>query len=77
MGNVVLINNSPYFIWWKVRKYFKLPKISFLYYKLKENNHNLNPILNIEFKGLSYKFNINKILYESNPYISIIFFKKI
>lgn len=71
--------HNPLYHWWKVRKYFKFPKVSFYfrknytYLKIKKF---YNSILCIQFSALGWKNKYNQPRFMWNPFIKIILFKK-
>jgi hypothetical protein len=72
---------NPFNTWWKARKYFKRPKISFhLFFKLQGNSpyindNNVGKILDIEFHDVGWKDKWDSPRHETDPYIWVCFFK--
>lgn len=71
---------NPLSTWWKARKYFKRPKISFhLFFKFQNspyvNDNNVGKILDIEFHDVGWKDKWSSPRHETDPYIWVCFFK--
>jgi hypothetical protein len=73
---------NPLGTWWKARKYFKLPKISFHpFFNIHHNcpyisYKNVGKILGVDFHDISWKDKWNSPRHEMNPYIWICLFRR-
>lgn len=79
MFNIYWIN--PLHTWWKVKKYFKTPKICI--YKFNKKRYSkwyittLGKFIDIACSDLQWKDKFNSPRHESNPKIRIVFFRRI
>jgi hypothetical protein len=73
---------NPFKTWWKARKYFKRPKISFhFFWKLSQNcpiayTKNVGKILDIYIDDVLWKDKYNSPRHERDPFIWVCFFKQ-
>lgn len=74
--------HNPFYYWWKARKYFKRPKIHFIYGKniwffgLPVRKDYYNPIISIRSESLGWKWKYDEVRHEWDPYFQIVFFRK-
>lgn len=74
--------NNPFYYWWKARKYFKRPKIHFIYGKnvwffgLPVRRDYYNPVISIRSESLGWKWKYDEVRHEWDPYIQICLFRK-
>lgn len=74
---------NPYYYWWKVRKYWKMPKIHLAHLGKVTWWHGLPTSINyyskyfdIRLRGLGWKDKCNYPSYEWDPYLCFTFFRK-
>ena len=73
--------NNPYYYWWKARKYFKRPKINFMFgreiwfFGLPVRRDYYNRIIDFRLSGLGWKTKYDECRHEWDPYICITFFR--
>ena len=65
---------NPLKTYYKVRKYFKFPKIKIKFGRVKEKNK--AKILNIKSRDLEYKCKYRELVHVADPYIKIYLFNK-
>lgn len=74
--------HNPLYHWWKMRKYFKFPKIHFVCQKdfwmfgCPINKNYYKPIVDIRFNALGWKDKYDSPRHEHDPFLQIVFFKK-
>jgi hypothetical protein len=74
---------NPLHTWWKARKYFKFPKVSFHpFFSIKRNcsyfsYNNVGKILEIDFHDIGWKDKWNSPRHEKSPYVWVCLFKTI
>lgn len=73
--------HNPFYHWWKVRKYFKRPKVHFSFVKdfwtfgLPIRRDYYNKIIDIRLYALGWKDKFNEPRHEWDPMICITFFR--
>lgn len=65
---------NPLKTYYKVRKYFKFPKIKIKFGKIKDKNK--AKILNVKSRDLDYKCKYRDLVHVADPYIKIYLFNK-
>jgi hypothetical protein len=74
--------NNPFYIWWKVRKIFKFPKIHLYcgkitwFFGLPCRFDYYNRFIDIHTSGVGWKWKYDEPCFEWNPHIAITFFRK-
>lgn len=66
---------NPFRTIWAVRKWFKLPKMKFWFYKLYKKDEDISPIY-MKTRDVNWKPKFDTPRHEHNPYIKFIFFRK-
>lgn len=74
---------NPYYYWWKVRKFWKMPKIHLAHigeitwwFGLPCSREHYNKYLDISISGLGWKDKDNEPRFEWDPYFCITLFRK-
>ena len=74
---------NPYYYWWKVHKYWKMPKIHLTHigkvtwwHGLPLNINYYSKYFDIRLQGLGWKDKCNYPIYEWDPYLCFTFFRK-
>lgn len=74
--------HNPFYYWWKARKYFKRPKIHFIFDKdlwffgMPARRDYYNPIIDINTSSLGWKWKYDEVRHEWDPYFQIVLFRK-
>lgn len=83
MQNIFGQYRNPYYWWWKVRKYWKIPTMHLAHigkvtwwYGLPINIKHYNKIFDIRLSGLGWKDKYDSPRHEWDPYLSFTLFRK-
>lgn len=75
--------NNPYYYWWKVRKFWKIPKLHLAhigkitwFYGLPCRYDYYNRIFDVRLSGLGWKDKDDSPRFEWDPYLCFTFFRK-